>query len=375
MNWRLGKSDIVKMNQKVSIITVCLNSVNTIEQTIKSVLNQTYPNIEYIIIDGKSVDGTIEVIKKYEGKIGRWISEPDAGLYDAMNKGIAMASGDIIGIINSDDWYAIQAVEKVVQVFEQGEADVVYGKLRRVHVDGQIAEAENGDLNDMPYRMTVPHPTAFVKKSVYSQYGLFNLQYELAADYEFFLRIYLQKVKMKQVDCVLAYFREGGLSGRRAKTCAKELKEISLKYMDGTENDKMEVLIEEYYRLNMERITFMQFQKRLYNMDLAVAKKTLNRHLPRGKEIYVFGAGNVGIEVVGMLLEHDIVVKEIWDNKADKVGSKFGNVPICKPSKANSKEKIIIVAVMKFQDDICSQLEQLGYIKGSSYLLYSDLVL
>ncbi len=114
----------------VSIITVCLNSEKTIEQTIQSVINQTYPNIEYIIIDGKSTDRTLEIIDKYKGKISILVSESDEGIYDAMNKGLKLATGELIGIINSDDWYESDAVETIVNSFlADRNVQVIYGNM------------------------------------------------------------------------------------------------------------------------------------------------------------------------------------------------------------------------------------------------------
>ena len=124
-------------NVKVSIITVSFNSVKTIEQTIKSVINQTYKSIEYIIIDGASTDGTQQVIEKYKDRISFYVSEKDDGLYYAMNKGIEHASGDIVGIINSDDWYVEDAVENMVVCMLETDADLAYGKVVNINTDGR----------------------------------------------------------------------------------------------------------------------------------------------------------------------------------------------------------------------------------------------
>lgn len=148
---------------KVSVITVTYNTTETIEQTITSVLEQSYKNIEYIIVDGMSTDGTWEKICKYKDQIHKIIHEKDKGLYDAMNKGISLATGDIIGIINGDDWYETDSVENVVNAFHKN-IDVIYGNMRMIGCEG-IAEqiCDYVDIRDIWYSM-IPHPTVFVRK-------------------------------------------------------------------------------------------------------------------------------------------------------------------------------------------------------------------
>ena len=138
---------------KVSIITVVFNGIRTIEQTIKSVLNQSYKNIEYIIIDGGSTDGTLDIIRKYENYLSYIISEPDHGIYDAMNKGIQKSTGDIVGIINSDDWYEVNTVSQVVERFESFAVDLVYGDINFIGKNGEIIRSENYSLEEIWYKM------------------------------------------------------------------------------------------------------------------------------------------------------------------------------------------------------------------------------
>lgn len=133
---------------KVSIITVVYNGAGTIEQTIKSVLGQTYKNIEYIIIDGASTDGTQQIVEKYVDKIAYYVSEKDEGLYYAMNKGIGKATGEIIGIINSDDWYDINAVKNIVGLFSKKDAEVVYGNTIVVAEDGTEKKNKSGGTSN-----------------------------------------------------------------------------------------------------------------------------------------------------------------------------------------------------------------------------------
>ena len=204
---------------KVSIITVVLNNVQQIEDCIHSVLNQTYRNIEYTIIDGGSTDGTIDLIKKYEKKIFHWVTEPDRGIYDAMNKGIMKSSGDIIGILNSDDIYFDERVmEKVVQCFQDTDADTCYGDLQYVNRDDTnkiIRYWKSNIYNKNNFRRgwMPPHPTFFVKRKIYDTYSFYNLNFPLAADYELMLRfLYAKNVSTAYIPECLVKMRTGGSS-------------------------------------------------------------------------------------------------------------------------------------------------------------------
>lgn len=211
------------MKKLVSIITVSYNAAKTIEQTIRSVINQTYDSIEYIIIDGGSTDGTVDIIKKYEDQITYWVSEPDKGIYDAMNKGIAHAKGDIIGIINSDDWYELDAVEQVVKHYKEGER-VYYGGLKSYQENGTTFVTPATDsLSRLKRGMVVNHPSMFVNREVYERYGAFSLDYRIAADWDFTLKVYMKGVPFVKIDKILANFRLGGVSGALTQKHLKEL--------------------------------------------------------------------------------------------------------------------------------------------------------
>ena len=179
---------------KVSIITVVYNNAHVIKSAIDSVLLQTYPNIEYIIIDGKSTDGTIDVITSYGAKIAKCISEPDKGIYDAMNKGLKLATGDIVGILNSDDMYMSEdVIEKVVAIFETHAVESMFADLVYVRPDNLDKVVRYYDSSyfspaKFAYGWMPAHPTFFVKKEVYEKYGYFKTDYKIAADYELLAR-------------------------------------------------------------------------------------------------------------------------------------------------------------------------------------------
>ncbi len=203
-------------NILVSIITVCYNSEKTIEQTIQSVLQQTYPYIEYLIIDGASTDKTMQIVNRYRTCFGerlKVVSEPDNGIYNAMNKGIRYSSGELIGIINSDDYYETDAVEKVVQTCKNAGrecAAVIYGELRCLIDDKE--DSVSISSHHFLDRHSLGHPACFITRKAYDDCGVYDEGYKSVADYELFLR-YREtgKVQFIPVYEILANFRRGGM--------------------------------------------------------------------------------------------------------------------------------------------------------------------
>ncbi len=177
----------------ISIITVVYNGSKTLEQTIQSVINQSYKNIEYIIIDGGSTDGTINIIKKYEKHISHWISETDKGLYDAMNKGIALATGELIGMINSDDWYELDAVKIVVNSYLNNPEKRIFHS-NRYDVDDvgnrRIYKFNKSNFKFIYFSMTYNHPSMFIHKNIYASYN-YNIEFKSISDYEFVLKVFI----------------------------------------------------------------------------------------------------------------------------------------------------------------------------------------
>jgi len=210
---------------KISIITVVLNNAECIEECIKSVLDQTYKNIEYIVVDGGSTDGTVEIIKKYENKIAKWISEPDRGIYDAMNKGIKLATGEIVGMLNSDDFYASNdVISTVVKEFQKKNVDSVFADLVFVKRDDinkivRYYKSSNFSPKKFGYGWMPAHPTFFAKREVYEKYGVFKLKYKIAADYELLLR-FLGKyhISYSYIPKVFIKMRTGGQSTKNFKS-------------------------------------------------------------------------------------------------------------------------------------------------------------
>ena len=216
---------------KVSIITVAYNSENTIEDTIKSVIEQNHSDIEYIIIDGKSTDNTLKIVEKYADKIAVVISEPDKGIYDAMNKGVNLATGDVVGILNSDDFYTSNTIiSDIVQCFNK-DTDAVYADL--VYVDQKDTNKVTRNWISGVYKQNAfkkgwmpPHPTFFVRKKIYEKYGAYSLKLKSAADYEFMLRvIHKFTIKLNYLPKTIVKMRTGGESNVSLKNRIRANKE------------------------------------------------------------------------------------------------------------------------------------------------------
>lgn len=217
----------------ISIITTVYNGEKYIESTILSIINQSYKNIEYIIIDGGSKDGTLDIIKKYQDKIAYWKSEPDNGIYDAFNKGIKIAKGQLIGIIGADDWLEKDAIIKIAKCYK--DFTVIYGDVRYWD-QGTKGRKTNSNHIRMREGMTVAHPTVFVPKSIYEKYGLFNQQFMIAGDYDFVLRLFVNKISFYKINEVLVNMRKGGISDKRWLKAIYEEKKIKDKYFNSYAN-------------------------------------------------------------------------------------------------------------------------------------------
>jgi glycosyltransferase involved in cell wall biosynthesis len=181
---------------KISLITVSYNSGNTLEDTIISVKSQTYKNIEYIVVDGNSQDDTLMIILKHQDVISKWVSEPDLGLYDAMNKGIAMATGDIIGILNSDDtFYSNSVLEDVSKFHLRYTVDASIGNIIQHDLNNKVVRVYSSKFwspSKLKFGFMPPHPAIFFKRDVFKKFGHYNIGYRIGADYELITRIFLK---------------------------------------------------------------------------------------------------------------------------------------------------------------------------------------
>jgi len=222
---------------KISIITICYNNENDIRHTIESVVNQTHPNIEYIIVDGASKDNTMAIVYEYKDKISKIISELDKGLYDAINKGIKNATGDIVGLIHAGDkLYDNCVIEKIAKHFKENDIEALYGHSQVINSENRVVRINQSP----PFTKSLfkkgwfpSHQSFYAKQELFQQYGLYNLKYRIAADYELLLRfLYFNNVKVSLLDEFIVKFSLGGMSTQSMKNIVNLNKECITAWKD-----------------------------------------------------------------------------------------------------------------------------------------------
>lgn len=338
---------------KVSIITVCFNAELTIEQTIRSVIEQSYQNIEYIIIDGKSSDHTLDIIAKYADKISKVISEPDKGIYDAMNKGIRNATGDIIGILNSDDWYEKDVIKRVVEAFEKNNSQIVHGDVRFIYGDGSSENTVTDTMNKLWYEMVVRHPATFVRREVYQKEGVFDDTFRVAGDYEFILRCYANNVKFYYLNTIVTNFRMTGISNQQEETCFNETNIAALRYVESSPN-KEQICSVIYDRMNRHRFSILLKEKADsvqigYNFSDLFSKK----------KVFIWGSGEWGKRLSAFLLKNHIDIIAFLDNDANKMGRQINGIEIRRLTTLDKSEYPVLVAIARLDDEMNTTIDRM----------------
>lgn len=335
-----------------TVITVCLNGEETIERTIKSVLNQQGVEVEYVIIDGGSTDNTVKIIKKYESKIAYWCSEPDGGIYEAMNKGISVARGDVISFINSDDWYAEGALACVQQKMLEDEYDLVCGKVAHVK-NGVVVEisTKSKDETELYYKMFYQHQGIFAKRSVFSKFGNFDVQYRICADYDWLLRVYNKGVRIGYVDTLVSYFSRGGVSS--GFKLLEEKKAVCLKHLPTIWHDKYYHEIVERYNKGVLKHKFHYVLIRIQS-DQHLAK-AIEEALPIEDKCSLFGTGAIARQCCELLSRTSIKIEHIYDNDRNKQGKEFWGTVVEDPDYIKQDE-IVIIGTTIYEDEIKKQL-------------------
>lgn len=348
---------------KISIITVCYNRKDTIEQTIESVLNQSYADKEYIIIDGNSTDGTQDIIQKYKDRLAYWCSEPDNGLYDAMNKGLLHVTGDVIAFLNSDDWYEEGILEKVNQYFEEIHPDMVSGNTNFVVNGSKIPQCmpfeENSYKQEIFYTcMICHHPALFVQTALFHKIGKFDLQYKIAADHDWIMRAFLQGAKVKKVNEILTNCRDGGLSSVKTYEALLESKRIALLHLNdvdvGIGRDELEM----YYDQKIKR--GLNISK--YYSVLERESEDIKRFLPQSGQCYIWGTGIWGERCYTLFDKFDIKIKGFIDT--NKKQDKLHGYMVFRPEELSgdkiSRNSIVCISSEKYQDEIKQQIHAMG---------------
>jgi len=281
----------------ISVITVVYNEIDTIERTIKSVIDSKTPDIEYIVIDGGSTDGTVDIIKKYDSSISAWISEEDGGIYDAMNKGIAFSSGEWISFMNGNDWYAENALAFICDYLSHNNVYILYGKVKKNNngnIDGYIGiSSKEYDLESIHFGNLYCHQGLFIKRELFDTVGYYDLKYPILADYKWLLEAHRMGINPTFVDEDIAFFTTGGVSS--GDEVLRERSEIQSTYC---RNHK-------YFGLELEK------KRGLADFNLAYLndKPFFKEFFRCFSEYYVWGIGDYGKKIYEILECNSIPIK------------------------------------------------------------------
>lgn len=371
---------------KITIITVCYNSESTIEKTILSVINQNYKELEYIIVDGRSTDGTVDIIKKYESHISKWISEPDQGIYDAMNKGIRMSSGEIIAFLNSDDWYMEDTLEYVCQRFQDEKIMILSGEgyLWQNEICIGMSKDSLIDENSIRFRMIYFHPSTFSRRKIFEQIGGFDTRYLIAADYAWTLKAYDSGIIPIRTSKCLSNFRFGGASTVDVLKTSAECKRISLEALN-RKYEKGKISEDEYEKwlaaiADYRKVDKMEcYKKKLWDSVNSSTELSADiYHYIKGKyfkdkKIGIFGTGVVGSKAFLLYKYFGSEIVCFYDNNVDKIGKRQEGLPVFS-GKEIRNDTITIVATTKFETEIEEQLIQMGLREDEDYIVFSRVI-
>lgn len=361
---------------KVTIITACFNSEESIEHTITSVAKQTYKNIEYIIVDGGSTDTTLNIIKNYEEHIAKLISEPDQGIFDAFNKGVANASGDIIYFLNSDDFlYDETVIESVIKVFQEDETiQFVYGNIEIVNkINGYFdLVGRSVDLSDIKQGVIPPHSGSFAKRELFSQYNGFDLKYKIGSDTDFIVKVFKDYAdQCKYMNKIIARFTLGGVSskGDNRKKALDEINYILL--------DHFGIIVDHQKSLTN---TNMKFYKRWIEV-LLTSNKGISNCL---KQCNITNVAIFGTREIALLLHEDLRKSNIntisfLDNNHFRQGKDILDVAIHPPTwllqNMNSIDAVILAFEGDYEEEVKTQIEDIIKPAKLKVITWKELIL
>ena len=348
----------------LSVITVTLNCVETIENTIKSVLPQKSDDIEYIIIDGGSTDGTKDIIAKYDNEITYWVSEPDNGIYDAMNKGISIASGEWISFINGNDWYENNIFDDVKKAAKNYQVSIIYGWVNAVSngkITGYLGLSHKMNIEELHFRNIYCHQGLFIKRQLFSLIGYYDTNYKIYADYDWILKAHQLGYVPYLLNKTVANYTVGGIS------------------QSGIESDEVMSIMIRHYRKHEEFPPHLE--KRRGRAEYVMIKRKMPYKLKElficFKTIYLWGLGNYGIECYEMLSSLGISVEGII--LTAPVMCKWNNIPIFSSEEVFNMNIIkddlqtgILIATEDYEEEIVDVLKENG-ISENKYICMSQL--
>lgn len=354
---------------KISIITACYNSVNTIEQTIKSVIKQTYNNIEYIVIDGSSDDGTIDILNKYRDFIDIIKSEPDKGLYDAFNKGIMASSGEVIFFLNSDDFfYDEQVVYDIAAIYSSKQnINMVYGNVLIMDekVGYEYIKGKSTCLSDLSEGQMIPHQGVFVKRDLFEKLGLFSMNYRICSDFDFIIKCFKNDfINIQYTDRIIAVFREGGISSKPENQILKKMEYSYIIHRHfGILNLEDEFLKPSVYGLYKSWLESLLLQNKGITHLL---------HEHKVKNVAIFGTMKLALILLSDLKKEYINVVMFFDNNINMQNKSIEGIPVVSPKQAIEKGCTIdcVIVSVESEKDI-EVIENLKELFGNKVLVLS----
>ncbi len=347
------------MSLKISIITASYNSEKHLEQTVCSVLEQTYSNIEYIIVDGASSDGTTDIIREYQRHIDHVISESDKGIYDAFNKGVRMATGDVIYFLNSDDYLCNDTViEKVASAFVSSETMVVYGDIVKWNEETGVFHhvSRPAELALLQQGKMPPHPGMFMRKCLIEQYGYFNLDYTIASDFDLVIKVFKDHLAQAvRIDERIAVFRTGGASTQLLKM--RQVRDESVAIIEshfGTSDLKRYSQEEFNSFFNTKWLEIMLYKG--HPASVTLIRKGI-------RDVAIFGSLETASYAHQDMQKSGIHVHVFMDNDLKRSGHQLNGVPISSPSWLSDNRSKIDAIIMAFggnyEEEVKKQIKDL----------------
>lgn len=353
---------------KISIVTVCYNSEKTIARAIESVISQKYSDLEYIIIDGGSIDSTCEIIRKYEKEISYWLSEPDKGIYDAMNKGLDAATGDVIAFLNSDDWYADNTFSYVERYFEENDVDLISGGIYFVK-GGKISTTNSWkpeEIDDYFFNIGFPHPSVFAKKNLFKMYGSFDINYKIAADYDWMLRVCLAETKVLSVKECFTYFSYGGMSTLKRYDALKEQYKSAMHHMERYRKEYLRKRLQKYYE---EEFGYAK-RETYYNFAIEHKLDLIRKALHAERSYYIWGIGERGKQCKDLFALANINIAGFIDLYADI--SEYEGCHVIRPDNI-VPDMYICITPKQYENEIMVQAREMG-VGEEHILLFSNII-
>ncbi len=359
---------------KATVVTVCRNAEREIEKTVQNVLSYKHDHaIEYIVIDGESTDRTLEILRKYEGKIDILISEPDSGIYDAMNKGIRMASGEFIGFLNSGDIYTENAIDDVMRCFQETHADVIYGHVAYMH-DGKVKRIREAakDSSEMLVSMVACHQGIFVKTEVQKKHE-FGQKYQIAADRKMLLDLYLEGLYFERIDKVLAFYDDSGFSSvqgyklsienyRMTYEMLMDYPEFQGQYLAQTTDN---IFLNEFWN---------QHNREKQKPDL-VEKDFYSAKINPSKKIIIWGTGFYGNQARQLFIDLGYKVLYFIESSPGNVKKKSCAVFSPEEAPVEGDNEVLIIATRNYIDEIVDRLNTVEKLRHLLFFVFKDLII